>query len=454
MKRLLITLGAGALLCGCGTTGEDEDVAPSAPEERVPLLQVGCVNACSPGALDTTFGGNGTGVARLSIKPDDAGGFTALDLDVSGSGFLAAGWGLGGLGGSTFKLARLCRDGTPDPAFGGGAVVKTQWGASTSIYAEARAVGHQRGGWVVAVGSYEDVQSHDIALARYDAGGALDTQGFAGGGKPVIDLGGAEIVRAGMVTPEDDILAVGSRDGQLLVARFTPDGQIDRSFGRGAGYFVAHRGDASEAAAVTLDDTGRILVAGSTTTGARTGVLLMRLGRDGAPDGTFGDGGAVVVGEPGRAEHAVGIAQTPGGEIVVAGDTGGDDADFLVRRFFQEGNPDTSFGDRGVATGPITPGADIAEGMAVLPSGRILVVGNSRRGGPGSDVTPVVARFTREGTLDATFGTGGIQTVDLGEYGVAHTVVIDARCKALIGGGDEGATPGPGTYAVVARMCM
>lgn len=453
MKRLLISFGAGALLCGCGameSAETGEGIAP--PEEQVPLVRMECVNACVPGALDTTFGGDGTGIARLSIKPDDAGGFTALDLDLSGSGILAAGWGVGGLGGSTFKLSRLRPDGTPDPTFGSGKVVSTQWGASTANYAVARAVGIQHGGWIVAIGSFDDVKSQDIALARYDAEGALDTQRFAGGGKPIVDLGGAEIIRSGLVTPGDDILAVGSRDGQLLVARFTPDGRLDTGFGRGTGYFVADEGDASEAAAVTLDDAGDILVAGSTTVDQRTDVLVMRLTRDGSLDRTFGDGGAVVAGERDRDERAVAVAVTASGDVVVAGDTGGDDADFLVGRFLWDGTPDFTFGSGGVAEQPTTPGADTAEGMAVFPGGRVLVVGNSRReGGEGG---PIVARYTGWGELDRAFGTGGIQAVNLGEYGVAHAVVLDTPCKALIGGGDEGATPGPGTYAVVARMCM
>jgi hypothetical protein len=99
----------------------------------------------------------------------------------------------------------------------------------------------------------------------------------------------------------------------------------------------------------------------------------------------------------------------------------------------------------------VTDGDDRAERMALAPGGRILVVGNSSGG---SARGPVVARYTPAGALDPTFGSGGVVRVDVGDHGVLHAVMIDPSGGALVGGGDEGASPGPGTYAVVARICM
>ena len=42
-----------------------------------------------PGALDLGFGGAGTGLARMSIRPDDGGGVFSIDL--KGDGIVAAG---------------------------------------------------------------------------------------------------------------------------------------------------------------------------------------------------------------------------------------------------------------------------------------------------------------------------------------------------------------------------
>ena len=451
MKRLFLALGVVSLGCGgqamdpeAWATPVDEEYAPFAEEQS----EVTAGRAYAPGTLDTTFGPAGTGMTRMSIRPDDAGGFFALDL--VGKKIVAAGSGLGGLGGSTFKVARLLSNGTPDPAFGGGVVVRTQWGSSTRDYAYARAVGHQPSGRVVAIGSFEHDPRRDVALARYHTDGTLDTS-FGADGKPLLDLGGAEVIEGGLVRADGSILAVGSRDGQLLVARFTLNGAVDTSFAGGAGYFTAALGDSSTAASVAIDRGGRIVVAGSASVGGQLDVLLLRLSRNGALDTSFGAGGHVRVGDPAVDERAVAIAVMSNGKIVVAGDAGSGSRDFLVRRFRANGAPDPTFGAGGVVTAPITGGDDQAESMALMGGGLILVVGNSFVGG---SHTPVAARYTAAGALDSSFGTGGVVPVDLGELGILHTVRMDSRGMALLGGGDEGASPGPGTYAVVARMCM
>lgn len=448
MKKLFIAAGAASFLFGCEPTESEVEIRSLAEPGGV---RRAAAMVCPTGTLDPTFGD--AGVARLSLRPDDAGGFFALDL--VGSSVVAAGWGLGGLGGTTFKLARLRSDGAADHSFGGGEVVKTQWGASTSYYAFARAVGHQRDGRVVAVGWLERGAQKDVLLSRYDITGALDSATFGADGKPILDLGGAEIIEAGLVTEDDTILAAGSRDGQVLVARFTPDGALDTSFASGTGYFTFAFGDSSTAAALALDDKGRILVAGSATRRGQLGSLVVRLTPDGVLDGSFGSCSHVFAHAPGRDERAVSVAVSASGRIVVAGDSacdsGGDPRDFLVRRLREDGSPDLDFGVDGAATGTITEGDDVAESMAIAPDGDILVVGNASGEGARG---PVVARYTEEGALDPSFGTCGVLPLDVGDDGVIHTVVIDARGRALVGGGDEGGTPGPGTYAVVARLCL
>jgi uncharacterized delta-60 repeat protein len=253
------------------------------------------------------------------------------------------------------------------------------------------------------------------------------------------------------VTPDDKIVAVGSRDDRLLVARFSPDGAVDSSFAKGAGYFTLTAGELSWAAAVAQDDSGRVVVAGSVAIGGQLDLLLARLMADGSLDPSFGNGGLVIAGDPSADERAASIAVTDDGAIVIAGDSGDTGRDFLVRRFLGDGSPDLGFGQEGVVITPITSGDDRVEDVAVVPGGGVLVVGNAFNDGAS---VPVVARYTHGGELDRAFGTGGVLPLDVGDYGVLHTVVMDGNGRALLGGGDEGASPGPGTYAIVARLCM
>src|SRR5687767_14446580 len=112
-----LRLVAFALLAaaGCGNvpgvTGGDPR-----PDPEVPSTDGG--PGFAPGTLDTSFGANSSGIARVSFGSDDQGSFT--DLQVLGTELVVAGTGYGGLGGSRYTVARLTGAGTLDPGFAGG----------------------------------------------------------------------------------------------------------------------------------------------------------------------------------------------------------------------------------------------------------------------------------------------------------------------------------------------
>jgi len=63
-----------------------------------------------------------------------------------------------------------------------------------------------------------------------------------------------------------------------------------------------------------------------------------------------------------------------------------------LARFTRDGRPDESFGRRGLVE---VPGAGVAA-VALQPDGKIVVAGG------------VLARYDSDGTLDAGFGSGGV----------------------------------------------
>ncbi len=67
---------------------------------------------------------------------------------------------------------------------------------------------------------------------------------------------------------------------------------------------------------------------------------------------------------------------------------------------------------------------------------------------------PVLARTTCDGQLDPCFGTGGVLSLYVGDFGSIHCAAVYPGHRVVIGGGDEGGSPGPGTFGVVARMWM
>src|SRR5687767_2252652 len=85
-------------------------------------------------------------------------------------------------------------------------------------------------------------------------------------------------------------------------------------------------------------------------------------------DPTFGNGGIVIGGVPYTLANAEGMALQADGKIVVVGD----DYDFRVARYNPNGSLDTSFGGGGVV---VTPGITSAYSVAIQADGKIVVAG-------------------------------------------------------------------------------
>lgn len=403
-----------------------------------------------PGAPDQTFGAALTGIAAVSFGADDAGGF--YDFEVTGDQIAVAGQGFGGLGGVAFDVTRLNSSGSIDPAFAGGTMVRTLFVGSTASSARAVAIGHQVNGRLIAMGWHEKSAPGDIALIRYGIDGAVGDPLFGNSGKSLVDLGGFEEVSDGLVLPNDRILVAGSRDNNLMVARVSSDGYLDNSFAAPNGYLSLPLGQPSNAQAIVIDSQNRILVAGQVGVTEDRDLVVARFLSDGQPDMSFGMGGQRIIAAPGADERTAALAVLSDGRILIAGNSNvNGSVDFLVRRLLADGASDPTFGTDGVTLLPITKGDDNAEDMVVLPDGRILVVGNASGGdAPG----PVLARYTRDGRLDPNFGTGGVRSLFVGDSGSIHCAAVYPGHKVIIGGGNEGGTPGPGTFGVVARLWM
>jgi uncharacterized delta-60 repeat protein len=151
-----------------------------------------------------------------------------------------------------------------------------------------------------------------------------------------------------------------------------------------------------------------------------TGFALARYNPGGSLDSTFGQNGVVstAVSNAGGVFRA--IALQSNGDIVAAGTTGfiskiGNE--FALARYTSTGALDTSFGSGGIVlTKVLAPGqkvtADGSFAVAIYPntgtsSDKIYLAGYSRDGsGTFKDFTLI--RYNFNGSLDTTFGNGGI----------------------------------------------
>jgi len=271
-----------------------------------------------------------------------------------------------------FAVVRYRPDGELDSSFGDGGIVRTNFAPGQDM---AWDVAIQSDGKIVAVGAAGYGQE-GFRLARYRRDGSLDPA-FGDGGKVMTRYGGG-VARAVAIQPDGRIVVAGYNTS-LALARYLPDGRLDRTFA-GDGRVDPGRIGEPWPLAVALQPDGRIVVAGGYDI-FRVG--LVRFSLHGQRDRTFG-GDGVVVTNMGPGEQALGgLVVQPDGKIVAVGYVGPHEftdavvSHFVLLRCRRDGSLDPTFGGDGKVKTFFGDGGSGAAGVALQPDGRIVVVGQS-----------------------------------------------------------------------------
>src|SRR5262250_97566 len=109
--------------------------------------------------------------------------------------------------------------------------------------------------------------------------------------------------------------------------------------------------------------------------------------------------------------------------------------DFALARYNSNGTLDASFGTGGKVTTDFAGPNDQADSVAVQPDGRIVVAGAAGRfTNRGYDFA--LARYNGNGTLDTSFGTSGKVTTDFaGANDVPSSVAVQPDGNIVVAGG-------------------
>src|SRR4026207_1851182 len=228
------------------------------------------------------------------------------------------------------------------------------------------------------------------------------------------------------------------------------DGDLDPTFGTDGKVPTDFDHSTDIANAVAIQADGKLVVVGTIYQDndfSDEDFAVARHNPDGTLDKTLGGGGKVQADFPGLAAVASSVVVQPDGKIVVAGGAfplftflG----DFKVVRYNRNGSLDTSFGDGGIVT-TIFPAGSYAFDVALQADGKIIAAGTvfvDFNPGDSSDTDFALARYNPDGTPDGTFGTGGQVTTDfLGNEDDAFSVLIQPDGKIVaVGSANDPAT--------------
>ena len=257
------------------------------------------------GMLDLSFGTHGKVITDMNYPHPVGSTATAVETVIIAGvpKIVVAGYGAD----LAYYIARYNDDGSLDSSFGNAGRQAVDFNGLVEDVAVAA------DGTVVVVGydsttNAEGYVINTFAIARLTPSGQLDSS-FDGDGKQTINFGNRDDrANSVLIQADGSLLVAGifSSDeigGRYAVAKLTPSGQLDTSFGNGGQQLIGF-GSATnnQARGIAVQSDGKIVVSGTTDQGGATGydVAVARLTTAGQLDLSFGVEGKAVLSRPVR----------------------------------------------------------------------------------------------------------------------------------------------------------
>ena len=250
---------------------------------------------------------------------------------------------------------------------------------------------------------------HHTEIVRTDREGRLD---YTFGNKGRVPIDDSRSYNDIELLPDGKILVATSANNPLdskldsLLVRLNPDGSLDTTFGT-LGKVYVNCGDSETTCDLAVDDEGRILVSGSycDLQANKWLFFVFRCNPDGTLDTSFGEQGIVKATYSSQSSMASSMALLSDGRIAVGGYVGSAWADVgrqaVVACFTEDGQLDASFGDAGKVILPAhSYYGERVNSLIALDDGRIV-------GGVGARFEFSLFRLQADGQIDSTFGNAG-----------------------------------------------
>ena len=294
----------------------------------------------------------------------------------------------------------------------------------------------QSNGNIVVAGNMYNGNNYDFAVTRYNSDGTLDTS-FSLDGKVTTDFGGDDYGTSVAIQSDGKIVVTGygssGGNDDFAIARYNTDGSLDTSFDTD-GKLLIDFGRYENGKALAIQTDGKIVLAGTSVAlgGLAANMHLLRLNTNGSLDTTFDSDGKVTT-DIGPNDDVLSIALQNDGKIIIGG---GSDAsgnlETTLLRYNSNGSLDTTFNSDGIATIDFAISNDAAYSVAIQSDGKIIAAGYADLGG---QVVFALLRLNSNGSLDTTFDTDGKITTAFGSfYDGAYSVVIQSDGKIIASG--------------------
>lgn len=214
-------------------------------------------------------------------------------------------------------------------------------------------------------------------------------------------------------------------DRPFCAVRLFENGGVDSSFGNAPGAIGAYFNFGTQVSGVAIQNDGKVVAVGYLS-GSNENVVLVRWNANGTADPTFGtsSNGTVMTDIlPSTHDRGKKLLVQPDGKILVVGRSS---SSMFVARYLENGTLDPSFGAGGVATAS-AGSTTIGQSIALQGDGKILA-------GGASTTAFVLARFNANGTPDNSWDSDGVATIgtaNAGEGSGFRSIALQSDGKVL-----------------------
>jgi uncharacterized delta-60 repeat protein len=362
------------------------------------------------------------------------GSYLAKDVKIQADGKVVACGTKSNADGTDFCIVRFNANGQLDNTFDTDGIAIIDFSGKTD---EALNLAIQSDGKIIAAGYTTNLSNdNDIAIIRLNTNGTLDNT-FGTGGKVITNISGTSNDRASKVVIQADgkIVMIGSGGADFfnanVIVRYNTDGSLDNTFDTDGKLIGV---SFAPVTINTLSDI-KILADGKFIISGSSSnqPAIGKLNSDGSFDLTFNTTGKLVINETIFGGNNCLIALQTDGKIVVSYGSAAT-SELKLLRLEITGTMDASFGTAGKTSVNIGANNDYAMALSALGSGKIIISGSTYANSSNTDF--FVARLASNGSLDNTFGTNGITVTSVAptEGDRAEGMAIQSDGKIIVAG--------------------
>ena len=293
---------------------------------------------------------------------------------------------------------------------------------------QCNAITKDSSGNIYAVGLLTDSSNKERGyIAKYKPDGTRDSSFNGSGFRSMNPASTANAV----AMQNGKVLIAGQYNNKAVIARLNSDGTIDGTFGNSGSLELGSGTTDDVIKDIAIDSSGRIIIVGTTVVGGtNTNLAIARLTPNGQLDTTFGTNGVVTYDNMGKNDIAEAVKIDSSGKIVIAGHSG---HTMALAKFNTDGNLDTSFGTNGLFLN--TSGVKSASlDLTIDANDNILATGMIAETAL-LKYKMAVWRLDTTGKLDTSFNGTGIATYSNGhDMDMGTSITINDNGKILVGG--------------------